>query len=235
MKYHGKENATFKGDEPTWANACVGENGNPQIIEYASGFAASANVLLDVVIENRGAKFYVDVFIYPICFNMRHAVELFLKASVKSLTHIANLRGSKNPEFNVVESHDLGRIWTHVKRVALVADERYTTLISALEEYVSDIATVDATGQVFRYPFDTENQKHLTDLAVINAVVLKTRFKILEELLRQLDRLNDHLLYEYAWGSFTTRLSRVQLLKLVQNYPNGINGRSPVLMLRKHH
>lgn len=219
MKYHAQENATFKGGEPTWANACVGENGNPQIFEYASGFAAAANVLLDAVIENRGAKFYVDVFIYPICFNMRHAVELFLKGSVNPLTHIANLRKSKVPEFDVAESHDLGRIWEHVKLVALVADKRYVTMITALEEYVSDIAKLDATGQVFRYPFDKEKQKHLTARSVINAVVLKKRFKDLEDLLHELNRFNEHLSDEYAWGSFTTHLSRVQLLKLATELP----------------
>lgn len=233
MNYHCKENATFKGDEPTWANACVGENGNPQIIEYASGFASAANVLLDAVIENQGTNFYVDVFICPICFNMRHAVELFLKASVNHLTRIANIRGSKIQKFDVIESHDLERIWEHVKIVALVADKRYAPAIAALEEYVIDIATVDATGQVFRYPFDTENQKHLTDLAVINAVVLKSRFKVLEERLHQLNRLNEHLLAEYAWGSFTAHLSRVQLLELATELPKREKWKEPSFDAKK--
>lgn len=219
MKYYGKENSTFKGDEPTWANACVGENGNPQIFEYASGFASAANVLLDAVIENQGIDFCVDVFIYPICFNMRHAVELFLKACIKDLTHIANKRRSQLPKFDLVNSHNLGDIWKHVKAVALITDQRYEPMLAALNEYVVDIATVDATGQVFRYPFDTNNQKHLTNIAVINTVVLKSRFMVLEERLRQLNFLNERLLEEYAWGSFTTHLSRIQLQELTSKLP----------------
>jgi len=235
MNYYRKENATFRGEEPTWANACVGDNGSPQIFEYATGFASAANVLLDEVINHRGIGLPVDVFIYPICFNMRHAVELFLKAAVSHLVQLAHLRAAKIPKFDIAGSHDLGRIWEYFKANSLTTDKRYALAIEALEEYVIDIANVDATGQVFRYPFDTENRKHLTELALINAVVLKTRFEILEKRLQELNRFNENLLDEYGWGSFTTRLSRVQLMEIAGTLPKRDQWKEPSFDAAKAH
>lgn len=227
MNYYRKENSTFRGEDPTWANACVGDNGSPQIFEYASGFASAANVLLDEVIKHRGIGLPVDVFIYPICFNMRHAVELFLKAGVSHIVQLAHIRVAKIPRFDIAESHDLRKIWEYFKINSLAADKRYAPMIEALEEYVVDIANVDATGQVFRYPFDTENRKHLTELALINAVVLKTRFGILEKRLQELNRFNENLLEEYGWGSFTPHLSRVQLVEIAAALPKRDQWKEP--------
>jgi hypothetical protein len=109
------QNATFRGDEPTWANACVGENGDPQINEYASGFASAANLLLDQVISNRGLTLYVDTFIYPICFNMR-------------LGRLVEIRRTSIPKFDMTGSHDLGKIWAYVKDHALVTKFSIRTL-----------------------------------------------------------------------------------------------------------
>ncbi|HFD3588735.1 hypothetical protein [Vibrio parahaemolyticus] len=40
-----KNNATFCGGKPTWANACVGDNGSLSYVEYAMGFSKA--VLFD--------------------------------------------------------------------------------------------------------------------------------------------------------------------------------------------
>jgi len=192
MKQITEQNAAFKGWEPTWANACVGENGDPQIYEYACGCASAANLLLGQVIENEEVSLYTDIYIYiyPICFNMRHAIQLFLKAAVVSLAQLAKCRSSVIPVFDLAGSHDLGNIWTYVKKYALNFDQRYRKLLGELDQYIVDVAEIDATGQVFKYPFDLHNKKHLTSVSVINVVVLKERRDILERLLRSLNCLN---------------------------------------------
>ncbi len=50
--HNGLQNSTFRGAAPTWANACVGNNGSPGIIDYAEGFADAATVLLDQVLAD---------------------------------------------------------------------------------------------------------------------------------------------------------------------------------------
>jgi len=210
-----KSNQTFRVGAPTWANACVGDNGNPQIFEYAAGFASAAKSLLDTVIHDAGMELSVD----PICFNMRHALELFLKSTVASLTQLATIRKAKLPFFDMSGTHDLGMIWGYVKDGATVLDARYRVHIEGLEEYVRDIADLDATGQVFRYPFDTENNKHLVEVSVINVLVLKQRFEELVERLRHLAVFNDDVLDEYRWGTFTSKLSRAQLVEIARALP----------------
>ena len=69
-----RKNLTFRGGEPFWANACVGENGMPNYYDYAKGFSEGANLLIRAALSNNGCEYPVDTFIYPICFNMRHSV-----------------------------------------------------------------------------------------------------------------------------------------------------------------
>jgi hypothetical protein len=207
------------GGEPTWANACVGDNGAPGAIDYAKGFASAANALLDSAIADQGQSLPVDTLVYPVCFTMRHAIELFLKKFTVDLAEIASLRGSALPVFNQVTSHDLGLIWTYVKTHASTTDERLVDHVKGLDEYITDVAGIDATGQVFRYPADLENKKHLTSIGIINFVVLKRRFNQIQQLLESLNRMLVDLVEEYRWGTFTRSFSRLQLRKLAADLP----------------
>lgn len=212
-------NKTFRGAEPAWANACVGENGAPGIIDYASGFAAAANALLDSAVASQGLKLPVDTLVYPVCFTMRHAIELFLKSAIEDLIRIGDMRGVALPMFRQKESHDLGVIWSYLKGHALTTDERLAEIVSGLDEYVLDVAAIDASGQVFRYPFDLENRKHLSDIGIINFLVLKKRFNEIEQQLLALSGMIKELVDEYRWGTFTKKLSRHQLRQLAMELP----------------
>jgi HEPN domain-containing protein len=213
-----KNNQTFCVAEPTWANACVGNNGNPQQLEYAEGFTSAAEILMKTVLADRGMKLYVDDFIYPICFNMRHAVELYLKAVAEQVKRMGTYR-DEMLEFDGKSTHDLGKIWTFVKSNAVNADRRFLDLIDQLEPYINDIAEVDPTGQVFRYPYSNEDEKHLVEESVINIVVLYQRFQKLKELLKSLYRLGDTLVEEYSWQTYTAKLSRDDLFSIALVFP----------------
>jgi hypothetical protein len=212
------QNQTFRGSDPTWANACVGNNGSPTYVDYAKGFSAAANLMLDAVIECGGLKHPVDNFIYPICFNMRHSVELRLKGTVVHLKKLATLKGS-SINFDLSGSHDIGNIWSFIKSSAAKLDKRYSLFINKLDGYVQDIADVDATGQIFRYPTDSDSKKHLVDIAVINVRVLKTRFNELEKILDKMNNFNFFVEEEYSQGSFTANLSRAELFDLAYELP----------------
>lgn len=207
------------GGEPTWANACVGDNGAPGAIDYAEGFASAANTLLDSAIADQGINLPVDTLVYPVCFTMRHAIELFLKKFKEDLAEIGTLRGVPLPVFNQVASHDLNLIWTYVKTHAPATDERLVDHVKKLDDYVTDVADMDATGQVFRYPSDVGNKKHLTGIGIINFIVLKRRFNQLQPLLEGFNRTMVDLIEEYRWGAFTINLSRLQLRKLASDLP----------------
>jgi hypothetical protein len=213
-----KNNETFIGGDPIWANACVGENGFPGYWEYAKGFSQAAKTLIDMALRGQGLEYSVDMMVYPACFNMRHSVELRLKDAISGLILLEKCR-CRSLQFDFAGSHDIGNIWAFFAENARSVDDRYEPIINRLNKRITDIAEVDATGQTFRYPLDTESQKHLVDIAVINFVVLKERFANLEAALDDLHHLSRHLLNEYEWGSFTKQLSRKNLFELASLLP----------------
>lgn len=214
-----KINSTFCGGEPWWANACVGNNGNPGYIEYSRGFSTAANVLIDQVLANHGIGLSVDTLIYPTCFNMRHSVELRLKGSIQELSEIAEIKGLKI-SFDLAGSHDIGNIWIFFKENSEALDSRYIKINKKINSTICDIASIDATGQTFRYPVNTESQKHLTEVSSINFQNLKDKFKLLETNIETLHNLNIWLKTEYSHKTFTTNLSRNEIYRIARKLPN---------------
>ncbi|VVM99787.1 hypothetical protein [Pseudomonas fluorescens] len=214
-----KTNPTFCGAEPTWANACVGNNGNPSYVEYSIGFSKAANILIDLVLKDRSNNLSVDEFVYPVCFNMRHSVELRLKGAIDELIEIAKIK-KITLNFNSSGSHDIESIWTFFKTQSGILDSRYSDINKKIEPTILDIAQVDPTGQTFRYALSNTAQKHLTDVSLINFIVLKDKFNELELNLDKLHQLNTWLQTEYRQGTFTTKLSRPQIFKIAKKLPH---------------
>lgn len=210
-------NSTFIGAEPFQLNACVGENGYINYLTYAEGFSKAANLILDQVLATNGND--VDSFIYPICFNMRHSIELRLKGAIEEINTLAHIKKLKLDEFNLAGSHDIGNIWYYFQTNSENLDQRYKKINDALTVTILDIAEIDSTGQTFRYPFNTENQKHLTEQRNISCLVLKNAFVELEKNLDNLHHLNEMLIEEYKVGTFVGKLSRSQIFNLVSDLP----------------
>lgn len=212
-----RENKTFLGADPSWANACVGDNGNPSYGQYSMGFSQAANLLINQVL-NDSIQYSVDEFVYPVCFNMRHSVELRLKGAISELQRLGMLVG-KRLEFDLNGSHDIGKIWDYFKTQSEELDSRYQCINKKILPTIIDIAAIDATGQTFRYPVSTESKKHLIDVGLINFYILKESFNSLEAHLETLHALNKFLIMEYEYKSFTKHLSRVQLFKMANELP----------------
>lgn len=208
----------FRGEQPGWANACVGENGSPGYLEYAKGFSSAANLLIGLVIKDKGVHLYVDEFIYPICFNMRHSIELRLKGLVEAVHEILDIKGIRH-SYNLSSSHDIGLLWRYLKDVFERADARFAPLAAHLNNFVNEFADVDATGQTFRYPISNESQKHLVEVSTINIAVLKVYFTRAENHLDGLDRFAKEIRDEYITGTFTPKLSRKMLFDIAGMLP----------------
>uniref|UniRef100_UPI0035ADD65F hypothetical protein n=1 Tax=Acinetobacter sp. TaxID=472 RepID=UPI0035ADD65F len=211
-------NQTFTGSEPTWANACVGDNGQPNYIEYSKGYSKAANLLLNYVLNSKGEQ--IDHLIYPICFNMRHSIELRLKGAIEEISSLSKIKNIKLPTFDLIGSHDIGNIWKYFKENTRILDIRFKTVNEKLDTTIVNIAEIDSTGQTFRYPFNNENKKHLVDQKIINCAILKTKFNELEKNLDDLIYLTDSLIDEYKLGTFTSKLSRAQIFNFVKVLPS---------------
>ncbi|WP_133244109.1 MULTISPECIES: hypothetical protein [unclassified Pseudomonas] len=211
------ENSTFRRANPSWANACVGENGDPGYVEYSKGFSRAANMLINAVLEDHSIHLTTDIFVYPICFNMRHSVELRLKGAISALQNLA-ARKQKVINFDFMGSHDIYRIWTFFKTESEMLDGRFQTINSLLDPTILDIAEVDPSGQTFRYPYSTQSIKHLSDVALINFVILKNKFLELETNLDKLLKIYEWLNHEYNQVT-SCALHRNQIFSLAKELP----------------
>jgi hypothetical protein len=214
-----KYDSMFSGGEPTWANACVGENGAPGYLDYAKGFSKAAKILIAKALEDIDIEHSVDELVYPVCFNMRHSVELRLKGAISELTAIERTRG-RALEFDLAGSHDIGKIWEFFVEKSNSGDDRYGSINARIAPLILDIAAVDPTGQTFRYPDSNEKQKHLVEVSVINFYKLQTSFLALETALDDLHLLNVYLLEEFGQGTFTANLSRKKIFDIANQLPN---------------
>lgn len=96
-------------------NACVGNNtGSSDDSGYITGFAQAALVLIAAAkvqsfkdpTTGDEIAVYQDALIYPICFNARHHIELFLKRQIR---RVAALRDAEVDE-SVLGGHELGKL-----------------------------------------------------------------------------------------------------------------------------
>ncbi|KGJ92085.1 hypothetical protein [Thalassotalea sp. ND16A] len=209
-------NETFKGDEPTNLNACVGNNGNPQQPEYAQGFIDASISLCKLVVED-DSNHLVDHYIYPIAFNMRHGVELWIKYFIQELSHIR--KELVVDTVKLTATHDINILWKEFKKSAHAKDISFSVVTGKLDEYINNIGEIDPTAQTFRYPFSNESIKHLTQTPIINIRNLASRLVSMKTLLEELRSLIYSLIDDYNTGSYTSKLSRSQLLEIADELP----------------
>lgn len=215
-------NALFRGVQTlSNYNACVGNNGSPDLYYYSEGFADAVELLIDALTTKHIAK--LDTLIYPICFSLRHSVELTLKGLIGDLSQIAKLRKQPlAPDTDiekVLNQHDIINLWTFFSDHAVAFDRRYKEVVTALDPLIRCIGETDPTGQTFRYSYSTEAKKHLTDVSVINVLVLREQFHVIREQLEELTGLTQWLAREYSTEVFTKNLSREDLKAIAGQLP----------------
>lgn len=151
---------------------------------------------------------------------MRHSIELRLKGAIEEIIKISKLKG-RNLEFNLSGSHDIGNIWQFFQNNSNQLDRRFEKINITLERTIRDIADIDATGQTFRYPIDSESKKHLVDVGgVISCRVLYVKFSELEKNLDTLHYFTGYLAEEYRFETYTNNLSRADIFQISKLLPH---------------
>ena len=111
----------------------------------------------------------IDVLVYPICFNFRHAIELYVKHIIADLSRVQGTGQRYQPR------HSLLRNWKKAKKLLKTID--HTADDAALfEEVVRHIEEVDPTAQTFRYPELIKYDQHLKDWPSINLAVVEQHY-----------------------------------------------------------
>ncbi|HBM3126404.1 TPA: hypothetical protein LVL98_006121 [Klebsiella michiganensis] len=257
------ENSTFFGAHGDFAsaNATVGENGSfapegmPRSnMDYSIGYSSAALSLIDLALKSDEVLNSVDYLVYPICFNMRHAIELQLKEFWGSLEKLSQYRKVALEEHRTIKikatpslkkslhafpdvkestTHDIGIFWDLIGEYAPIIDRRFLDVILLVSEIISDIAEIDPTGQTFRYPSDTISKVHLVDTPLISIHALKIRFTFLRKVMHFLDDLIREVKYEYSWCNITAHLSYFDIISAAYDMQPFIGKAEPYYKLAK--
>jgi len=165
MKQPFKQNDVFKHVDGDQLNACVGNNGGPyDLYDYAKGYFDATKTLLAYVKDDGNQ---IDLIVYPICFDFRHAIELYLKYIV---TDLARAKGTGH---RFKGRHTLSSNWKAAKSL-LKYIETTDEDVAYFEKVIDCIDEVDTTdGQTFRYPESIKGDKHLQEWSTINLPTLK--------------------------------------------------------------
>lgn len=195
-------------------NACVGENG---IFEgkYFLGYDLSVKVLCESLIKNTRE---IDQLIFPILFNARHAIELYLKDTLANISRInESLNFPKSIDIDLdklQKTHDLKILWEMFESNAIILDRRMKDFIDYQREYISDYFEIDLKGETFRYQYTKDNAVHLANTPLVNIICFFERYDELSESMHNLIRFLDQVEHEYYIYSFTKNLSPNDLLEI---------------------
>jgi hypothetical protein len=136
------------------------------LYDYSWGYFEGTRLLLaDAKVP--GAT--IDVLVYPICFNFRHAVELYVKYIIADLSRVQGTGRQYQAR------HSLLRNWKKAKTL-LKAIDHATGDTALFEEVVKHIEEVDPTGQTFRYPESIKYDQHLKAWPSINLAVIEHHY-----------------------------------------------------------
>ena len=203
-------------------NAIVSGDWLDRPYAYREGFMQATLALLAVANAegyddpNTGetSLIYVDALVYPICFNARHFLELFLKDSIRAVSAL----GKKPTKVDVIATHDLSSLWARFVDV-IKRDVRLVKRGTPLEDVLKDVASIDNTSMAFRYSHDLDENEHLSGLEHINLTVLGNRFR---EMFKQAEDFSTCLAVlqrEYAQSTFTGKLHREDLNTIARRLP----------------
>jgi hypothetical protein len=165
MKEPFTQNDVFKHVDNHKLNACVGNNGGPyDLYDYAKGYFDATKILLENI---SGSGVLIDLVVYPICFDFRHAVELYIKYVI---TDLAKVKGTAH---RFKTHHTLLKNWSAAKSL-LKQIETTEEDLDYFEKVVTCIDEVDPNnGQTFRYPESIKGDQHLKEWSTINLPIVQ--------------------------------------------------------------
>lgn len=234
----------YKIDDPV--TAAVGENGHPTIDYYAEGYFESVRLMINEIlrrlnlmksskshqIDIKNIKITEDILVYPICFNIRHSIELYLKAIIEKIISIYEIKNLRKPSSLNISHHNIILLWelisthnfsiwsmdSYINRKQIF-DEKFDAYLSILNEYIQQWGAIDPTGQTFRYPLDTESKRHLQDISNIQILFLfsnaEKNHKKLDDFYHFIQNLHD----DYKKNRGNQFLTYFQLTKLAESLP----------------
>lgn len=226
-------NSIFSYDESSRYVACVGKNGGTYDINIMHGYMDSVEIIYQRIAIDPSA--IIDILVYPLCFSVRHSIELALKLIIDRIKTIYSIRKKKYGSILTIEKefkrndHNISNLICKIDALTSI-DKRLSEIFG--NKFIGfNIFDFDPEGIAFRYADDLSGRKVLENSNVRNICI----DKLVELYWKQMDELQEIvytlecLIEEYKTGTFTKSLSRKdiedisKLLPLYSDWSETIN------------
>lgn len=162
----------YKPGEEYWLNAKI-----PRGVDLwgtmSDGYKTAADILVKHVEETHSDQ---DYLVHPICYLLRHSIELYLK---QIIYYGSLLLDSKERQ---LQTHEILNLW---KEARVIIERRWSGddkhLLEKHEMVIREVNEMDPTSQTFRYHIDAQQKSPLlpqdcTLISIKNmaVIVLKT-------------------------------------------------------------
>jgi hypothetical protein len=192
-------------------NACVGYNGFVDNSTYVKGYERTLDLLMLYLVRNSGLN--IDSSLYPLLYSTRHSVELLLKEIEYKYNEIININNGYS------KTHSLSKIFDETRDKLWNFDCRFRNSLNKIKPLVNELSNVDDTGQTFRYAYDLEGQKHLSNMQIINVHRFYISSKKMIWHLKSMLNLLQVIKEERKMGVYTQRFSHRELVKIANVLP----------------
>lgn len=116
---------------------------------YAWGFEEAGEALTELVTSGQAAQ---DMLVYPVVFNLRHAVELMLKHVIQEARRLLD------DPVDFPDGHRLDHLWNTCKPL-LKRIWRQDPAFRVVERVVIQLCVIDPDGESFRYPVGPKKKR----------------------------------------------------------------------------
>lgn len=133
----------------------------PSVLSFRqseSSFKEAAEILIDKIVAD-GNQARNDIFLFPVLYLYRHAVELKLKSLI--WLGIALEFFEKDKVEDELAGHNLARLWTKVRTLLVhfwpngPEDD-----LKAVDSVINELHSSDPNGQMFRYDSDKNGKRY---------------------------------------------------------------------------
>ncbi len=135
---------------PHWdGNAYVADHPHSRMVMMMNGYKRGADLMVERATSYPPDR---DTLVFPIIFNYRQYLELYLK-------YLISYYGLTLGVEAIWDSHDLARLWARFEEIlegSGAADDDGAT--AAVVQIIAEFATVDPRSFSYRYPVDTKGQ-----------------------------------------------------------------------------
>jgi len=237
-----KNNLFYEPNDPIAAT--VGTNGYHTISDYADGFFEGAEFIIyecctrlnnrkNISSQSIRKNITEDIIVYPVCFNIRHSIELYLKEIIENIFDIYEAKGLNLFRVKEIEHHDINKLWEVLRNAhfsnwnanlgiprEIIFDNEFDEYINFLDKYITNWGALDPTGQTFRYPFSNESKRHLEDRGVISVYSLFLKSEEFHKKLKEFRNFSYFLKKQYEKGKFAKFFTYKQLISIAKKLPN---------------